>query len=653
MTSNKVFVSWIVALSVVVAGGGRPLAAATPTLSLPPTLTVPRMAETYVGHQVVTVGRGSGSVPFTLSGGGGLAVSPTSGTAFPGINKPFTFDWLAGVPVGPVSGTITLSDSAGTSTMTVTGDLLANRILTAAPVGTLSQSVRTMVGSTLTTTLGTGSDITDDDNEATRVDTVPSGRAVDPLTGVSVTYQTKATTGHKVPTSSQFNGPGQTVNLNLKVPSVPGVYSDFSHPLNIAPSLLTNGEAASVGAQVQAATLGYNVDVVAQRQLAVATGPVTFNNVLSGSYKGTTVTSTNATGTDSNHATSVVVAPGGAAVAGPAGVGVLVQATTISSGTATVYGQVTGYRNPGSPLVTSSGTVRVVTAEAPSVGDTTPYPSKTVTYQVGDVGVATLGSGGGPGPTLTGLVPQGFTLGTFTASPSGSPTYTPLSSRVNPAGTLAGGSTNIYGPVGSEADILDSTPVSSNTTVSMQWRARNAYEANQPGNSGPPSGGSLPSGSSWLASDVVTVGINSPGAASPLAYAVQMSFNNNINAHFDPGATALSEFQEGSLYLAQLTSNGWTKAGTGTGLNESLADFLNGTTPGLTGTNSANLLSLVGSWGVDTTSGQYSAWAIMNHGGTLAVVPEPATVTLLLSAGGAALLLYRRSRRQHGFPAAQ
>ena len=136
---------------------------------------------------------------------------------------------------------------------------------------------------------------------------------------------------------------------------------------------------------------------------------------------------------------------------------------------------------------------------------------------------------------------------------------------------------------------------------------------------------------------------------------MQMSFDNAINGQFDNGATALHEFNNNSLYLAQLTATGWQNAVAGdlslastkqTKVNDSLADFLNSRLKGLSGTPADQMLrSLVGSWGVDTTNDE--AWAIIDHAGTMAVVPEPATVLLLLSAGGV-MLWYRRRRRQNG-----
>jgi hypothetical protein len=495
------------------------------------------------------------------------------------------------------------------------------------------------VNTPIATTISTG--INDpDDSTATEVNIVANG----------IAKSADVTVKYNAPTVPVFNGPGLSDDLTVTF-SRTGVHMGS---LNLAPKLLANGEAPSVGAKVQPAVLSYSgVTVLARRQLFVVGGPVTFNNVLKGGYVATKLLSTNATGTDSNHATSVVVAPGGAAVGG-----VTVQATTVSSGVATVYGQLTQYHTGKSA---ASGAVAVQTAEALSVGDTKSYSPLTFKYSAGDVGIATIGSSSPTPPTqtrfgaaLSGLVPKGFTLGSFAASSSG-PSYVSLSSKVAPSGTLAGGSANIYGPVGSEAEILDSTTVGSNTTVSMAWRQRNAYES---GNSSvAPAGGALPAGSRWLTSDVVKLGISpAPSSASPVIYAMQMSFDNGINAQFDKGATAEQEFENNSLYLAQLTATGWQNAVAGdlslAGANaqihmpESLAEFLNSYLQGLSGAQADQMLrSLVGSWGVDTTNDE--AWAIIDHAGTMAVVPEPATVLLLLSAGGV-MLWYRRRRRQSG-----
>jgi hypothetical protein len=107
------------------------------------------------------------------------------------------------------------------------------------------------------------------------------------------------------------------------------------------------------------------------------------------------------------------------------------------------------------------------------------------------------------------------------------------------------------------------------------------------------------------------------------------------------------------LYLAELTPGGqWQNVVAGnasvganaqTRVNDSLADFLNQKLANLTSPAAIDgmLQSLVGSWGVDTNQDQ--AWAVIDHAATLAVVPEPASLLLLISAG-AGLLLYCRRR---------
>ena len=538
-------------------------------------------------------------------------------------------------------------------------DVLQNRTFTVLPARVMLNA------SSAQMTLSTGDTDADLDSEATRVGTVPGGSVT--AGGMTVTFANNVGAPLTAPVfnpvtgtyQNQFNGQDQTAMLKVTLPSsMTSKAGPHGGNFNLAAGtggnqLLVSGEAASVGAAVQG-SVTYSMAVLAPRQLTVKSGPATLNNTLSGSYVTTTVTSTNAN-TGNNYVTSVTVAPNGASNGY-----VTVPATTISSSALSitgasnnqVYGQLTA--GPGT-YPTSNLTLPVQTAEAASVHDTTKYKSLTASYGGGNVGTASLSptNASGFGPTLTGFVPQGFTLGSFAAaSPSNpNPANVSLTSKVIATSTTSNGG-SIYGPVGSEADIVTSTPVSGNTTVTEAWRARTAYEANAPGNGGPPPGGALPSGIRWLCSDVVSVGINSASTASaPVIYAMQMSFDEGINTHFDgAGATALKEFQANSLYLAQLTPTGWQNAVASDGVYggiygsnavthvwDSLSDFLtNQYQQGYT------LENLLGSWGVDP-SGQ--AWAIIDHPGTMAVVPEPATVLLLIPAG-ALILCYRRWRRQ-------
>jgi hypothetical protein len=345
---------------------------------------------------------------------------------------------------------------------------------------------------------------------------------------------------------------------------------------------------------------------------------------------------------------------------------VAIQETLVTSANPTVYGQTTAYQNP-PPASVSGGTVAVVNADT-AAGAPTNYPNLTFKFAPGNVGNATLAPTGGTfagASTLTGFVPRGFSLGTFAAPTpvNPSPNNISLSSKVLATGTAASvpagtplDSSNVYGPVGSEAQILTSTKVGADTNIAMSWRPRTAQESGQT-----PSSGVLPSDAKWLTSDVVKVtGIPDPGGSSPMAYAMQMNFDSRINKFFDgptDGAT-LAEFNAGSLYLAEFTGVTWQNAVLGNATvgsyvlahpektihqPESLSDFLNYNLTNLSGDPDAILRSLVGSWGVDTNTDQ--AWAILDHSGTLAVVPEPATIILLLAAGVGTVGYFRWRRR--------
>jgi hypothetical protein len=595
---------------------------------------------------------------YTIAGGtgaGALIVSPTSGSIplGKGLSQALTFDWdwtqLSASNLGTVTGTVTASASHSTAFVTVTADILENRQLTVDSTkltGSLTNPIRIMQKTgVLTATLEDQSGLSD--SQGTRVDVVQKGKATDK--NATVSYGAAGA-------SDVFNGSLVSEPLNVTFAGS-GLSSGT---LDVAPKMLKNGEGKTVGAADKTAVLSYtDVAVLQQTQLKVgkltpttmnngfvvnSKGVVVLDNVLAGGYAPVVALTSGNKVTGDDYLTRVDV--GGAAV-GP----LTVAPTLITGGAATtIYGQVTAADTTGTITSKTKPTsvpvdLKVTTAEASSVGDTKPYKDVTSkpSYEVGTVGNAALGPSGTLGPQLSGFVPQGFTLGSFAAGSTGNVS---LSSKV-----VSIGSSNSNG-LGSQAQILTSTRVAADTLITMAWRQRTAYESGQ--SSTPAATDAiLPSGIKFLTSDVVSTSIN-----SPLVYAMQMSFSPAVIAAMDHNNTPLGEFNANSLYLGQIVGASSTSPGVWQNavlsdayvgknaqqdINESLATFLNSKLAGLTGSAAdAELQSLLGSWGVDTTNNQ--AWAIIDHAGTMAVVPEPASLMLLISAG-LGLVLYRRWRR--------
>ncbi len=249
--------------------------------------------------------------------------------------------------------------------------------------------------------------------------------------------------------------------------------------------------------------------------------------------------------------------------------------------------------------IKGSGSLKVTTAEAASVHDTTKYPSLPVSYDI-NVGVASLGKTAG---SFSGAM-------VLSANMPANSTLSGLASEVNPKGTLAANTTPaasvsspasfgstakqqavLYGAVGSQAEIVTSDPLPTATTVTMQWRARNSGEAAAPG----AVGSTLPAGVKWLTSDVVQIA----GVPKGVDYALQMSFDNRINLALDGPTEGTVANETDSLFLAEWNGSSWVNANTlgghgadaQFGVRTSLADFLAGHT-------GDSLDSLLGSWGV-------------------------------------------------------
>ncbi len=216
---------------------------------------------------------------------------------------------------------------------------------------------------------------------------------------------------------------------------------------------------------------------------------------------------------------------------------------------------------------------------------------------------------------------------------------------------------NVTGVVGSECSILASTALSSSTTVTMAWRARDNDENGSafiPGAGTASSNWSkvLPKGTQWLASDVDDI----EGIPTDTTFAMQMSYDDDINTLLDHGTTTtvsgayiakLVNGINGAVWENAVLANSNSGADAQTPANnpaissgtESLATFLGDYY--LNGDYTLN--QLAGSWGVDLANHQ--SWAIVNGGGgQFAVVSEPSTC-VLLGAGVTGLFVYRVRRK--------
>jgi autotransporter-associated beta strand protein len=523
--------------------------------------------------------------------------------------------------------------------------VLANRRLTVGAIGAAVAPARVVVNCPRTTLLATGSDpVLDGDDGATRVDTVAGGSASD-RNRTTVTYQ-------DAPLGT-FNGANQSADLSVNFPRL-GLHTGS---IDVAPNLLADGEAAAVGATVQSATLKYNVNVVRPRSLLVSHRTINFGNVLRGAHVSDNFEVFSSI--DVNHATMVNVAPGGAPL-GPLTVG---QTMVADAGHFSI--PISGILDTYTSL-SMKGSVPVVTAEAPEVQDTTSYRSLTFRYRA-NVGLAKFGV---PATEFSG------SRTALSANVLAGSSMDGLSSMVRPRGTLAADPTlaswvaepanlkGLYGGVGSEAEIVDSTPLVADTAVSMEWRKRLPGESRSPRSSPSPT---LPSEDGWLASDVVKI----DGPTNDVTYALQMTFDNRINLALDGPVAGAVANEYPKLYLAEFdtAANKWANAATlGTlgmaadqGVFESLADFF-------AAHAGVPLADLQGSWGVDpltSATGLGHSWAIVAGGGsgifavdpdpsvvltsvsdhTFAAVPEPSVITLL-SIGVISVLAYTLRRRR-------
>ncbi len=297
--------------------------------------------------------------------------------------------------------------------------------------------------------------------------------------------------------------------------------------------------------------------------------------------------------------------------------------------------KLTGFSNSGDPaLSTNLSTFNGLTANSGSNGNTFTASLNTSNYTTTGINTVTMSAaqladdsslpGAGNNNNGAVMVTLQGNVGNATADNSNSQTafgqaltapvavngsYANLESTVS-ATSGSGG----QGMAGSTATIVAGTNSSGSAqTVSMAWRTQTQGEI----------------GSGVIGDIVQLSGMDMNGSGGQTApFVLQMSYDSDVL----PGTSAADD----PLYLAWLdpTTGLWENAVNGN-IGTTSGNFEVGAYP--------NGDTTVGDWGVNTAN--QTVWAVVNHDGEFAVVPEPGTLTLL-GVVAVGLLSYRMRLRR-------
>ena len=558
--------------------------------------------------------------------------SPSSGTGLAaGSSTNLGTVTFAGTGITPGSTTVTLTpsgtgtnDKANANTTTaqsVTVDVLANRSLTVNGGSSLSVG-RVMQGYSTTVSVATLAG--DPDNtHATQLNT-QLGPVTDSYISANWTAQ---------PGNSMFNGPSQSGTVGVSFNNL-GKVTSGSLNLAGATALITNGEAASVGAVLQAANLAYSATIVTNRPLSVGGSAYAAGNTnysiaaMAGAAAGT--------GTALPLAGSTWSVPLWAA-SGDNNYTMPVMGTTqIASGGVTLTGSPTS----GGSFADASPQ-QFVKVQFPTT-DVAANAGIDVTGLIGNENLQGPGQSvnGGAGnlqiswPAIT-AVGQASVYGSPTAyGTRGGPYGTPLVALIAGGGSYNGlqsmttSSGSIQGTLGTFATLFGTNNTINTGTVQMSWRNRQLDETY--------ASPVLPPGASFLASDVLDLTTDASGVVSP--FTLEMGVDTAL---FPSLAYAHGLADEGDIYLGYFntTTGKWANAIVGN--IGGTPDFLGDVNPS-TITPSTSTLSEWGYW--DNGTNLY-VWAVLNHNSEYAAVPEPGTLALLgIGCLGLGLVLVRRKR---------
>ena len=189
------------------------------------------------------------------------------------------------------------------------------------------------------------------------------------------------------------------------------------------------------------------------------------------------------------------------------------------------------------------------------------------------------------------------------------------------------------------------TFTSGTASLGMAWRTRTLAETGIGGSDEP----GIPSDAGCcirhLLSDVLQLTGMGNGSADPSQadpFALQLTY------HAATLDNEVARAANGEIYLGWLNSNGqplWQNAILGDFGTDATAAEMNSQGSFATfesEVGDSNLADYIGAWGVDTAD--HEVWAVLNHDGEFAVVPEPGTMHLALF-GVAGLVVHRCQRK--------